>query len=655
MKAGAPTARIAFGADEPPHSLDYGDRYHARGGAFEQAREVFLAGNGLPRRWARRPRFVILETGFGLGNNFLATWAQWRDDPARCQHLYFLSVDQHPPALADLRRAHAASLEPALAAALIAQWPAATCDLHTRHFAEGRVHLLLAFGDVQVWLPQWVAEVDAFFLDGFAPARNAAMWQPRVFAQLSRIAAPGATAATWSSARVVREGLAGAGFTLQRCAGFDGKRERIEATHMPRHRAARPAGRRFVAIGAGTVAVVGAGLAGASVARAVASLGLACTVFDAAGGVARGASGQYAALLHGVVHGDDTPHARWYRIAALHAACSIAPAIAQGRVSGRLDGLLRLERRLDVASMQALLQRCALPAEVVAALSRDAAASRAGCALGAAAWWYPSGGWIDPRSLVHAALDSAAIELRTGSAVAELRRDDNGRWLLLDRAGCALGRFDAVVLANADGAATLAQSARGPGRAALRWPLSRSRGQVSLLPASLAGDWLPAHPVAGAGYAIVLPDRRLLCGATLSLDDDEPMQRARDHQYNLDALRALSGKPWPIDVGALAGRVAWRTHSRDRLPLVGGVPADDAAGPRGDQPRFIAREPGLFVAAALGSRGLAQAPLAGEIVAAMIAGAPLPIGAPLLDAIDPARFAARARRGASAGINRSAS
>ncbi|HSW22517.1 MAG TPA: tRNA (5-methylaminomethyl-2-thiouridine)(34)-methyltransferase MnmD, partial [Burkholderiaceae bacterium] len=198
-------ARVDFSDASAPRATDYDDVYHPRGGAFAQARHVFLAGNGLPQRWAGRAHFVILETGFGLGHNFLATWAGWRDDRERCGHLWFLSVDKHPLQAGDMRRAHAHSAEPALARELIDAWPPLTPDLHRRDFAAGRVHLLLAFGDLATWLPQWVAQVDAFYLDGFAPAKNPAMWEPRVLQRLDRLAAVGATAATWSSARVVRE------------------------------------------------------------------------------------------------------------------------------------------------------------------------------------------------------------------------------------------------------------------------------------------------------------------------------------------------------------------------------------------------------------------------------------------------------------------
>ena len=201
-------ADLAFDAEGVPFSARFGDRYHPRQGAFAQAAHVFLAGNELPRRWQGRDRFVILETGFGLGNNFLAVWNAWRADPQRSRRLHFISIEKHPFAAADLRRAHARSPHPELARALVAAWPPLTPNLHRLTFDGGRVELLLALGDIDAWLPEIVATVDAFFLDGFAPDRNPAMWQPRVFKALARLAAAGATAATWSAANAVRAGLA---------------------------------------------------------------------------------------------------------------------------------------------------------------------------------------------------------------------------------------------------------------------------------------------------------------------------------------------------------------------------------------------------------------------------------------------------------------
>lgn len=628
-------ARIDFSDASAPRAVNFDDVYHARGGAFEQARHVFLAGNGLPQRWTGRDHFVVLETGFGLGHNFLATWAAWRDDGARCAHLWFLSVDQHPPRLDDLRRAHAHSSEPDLAQQLVVAWPPLTPDLHRRDFAHGRVHLLLAFGDIATWLPQWLAPVDALYLDGFAPAKNPAMWRPQVLKRLGRLAAVGATAATWTTARVVRDALAAADFQIQRQPGFDHKREMLTARHAPRYRAPAPTGRHYGGA-QGPVAIVGAGLAGAAAAHALAALGVPSCVIDAQAAPAEGGSGQPAGLLHGVVHAEDTPHTRWFRAAALRSHAVLAPLVANGAVRGRLDGLLRVERELDRDAMQRLIDAQGLPSDYVQALSNAQASTRAGCAVNGAAWWYPSGGWVDPRSLVRQWLDHPLIDPRFGMHVARIARTGEA-WSLFDVDGRAIASAATLVLANADGFQPLLQSDD--------WPLLRSRGQVTSLPEA-APDWRPAVPVAGDGYAIAL-DNGLLCGATSDLDDNDPTLRAADHRRNLDALRRLSGRRWSAPVDSLAGRVAWRVHTRDRLPLLGGVPLraiERASQSRQEQPRFIAREPGLYLFAALGSRGLTQAALAGEVLAGMITGTPLPIGSALLDAVDAARFAARALR-----------
>ena len=185
-----PIAPAALSCDARglPFSAEYRDIYHPRSGALVQARHVFIGGNALPQRWQERDRFVVLETGFGLGNNFLATWQAWRDDPRRCARLVFISVEQHPLTRADLIAVQRESAVPELADALQRAWPPLTHNLHRLSFDDDRVELLLALGDVQAWLPELVAEVDAFYLDGFAPDRNPRMWDERVCKALGRLA-----------------------------------------------------------------------------------------------------------------------------------------------------------------------------------------------------------------------------------------------------------------------------------------------------------------------------------------------------------------------------------------------------------------------------------------------------------------------------------
>lgn len=271
-------------ADGTPFSGRYGDVYYAAAGGPAQARHVFLAGNDLPARWQGRGRFVILETGFGLGLNFLATWQAWRADPRACRELCFISLEKHPFAAADLAAAHAAWPEFAsLAGTLQAQWPPLQPGEH-RVMLEGlpaaqggqeaagdagkrgstemrgraqvrgmpdvpemppslevraaqnmpavrRVELRLLFGDAAALLPALTLApdeaVDAFFLDGFSPAKNPDLWSPALCRALARLAKPGATLATWSVAGSVRRALSEAGFMVEKRPGFADKRQML--------------------------------------------------------------------------------------------------------------------------------------------------------------------------------------------------------------------------------------------------------------------------------------------------------------------------------------------------------------------------------------------------------------------------------------------
>ena len=147
---------------------------------------MFLQGNGLPDRWRGRRAFTILETGFGFGLSFLATWRAWREDPARCDRLHFVSVEKHPFAAADLqvlfgRISRARKSKPSNCSH---RWPMLVPGMHRLEFEGGNVVLTLFFGDIAEGLPQLQLAADAFYLDGFAPAKNPQMWEPRLLRHL---------------------------------------------------------------------------------------------------------------------------------------------------------------------------------------------------------------------------------------------------------------------------------------------------------------------------------------------------------------------------------------------------------------------------------------------------------------------------------------
>ena len=243
--------------DGTPYSEAFGDVYHNAAGGIAEKRQVFLGGNALPARWAGRERFTILETGFGLGLNFLLTLQTWRRDPARARRLHFVSIEKHPFSLPDLRTLHARYPEVAAEAAeLQARWPLLVPGAHRLEFGDAVLMLVLA--DIKA-LRDLRLSADAIYLDGFAPAKNADMWSPQVLRAVSRLAAPGATAATWSVAGPVRHALEETGFAVEKRPGFGGKREMLAARNIRPGNEISPEKNR-------KAAVIGAGLAGAAIA-----------------------------------------------------------------------------------------------------------------------------------------------------------------------------------------------------------------------------------------------------------------------------------------------------------------------------------------------------------------------------------------------------
>lgn len=636
-------ATLAFNEDGLPWSATYQDIYHPNAGPFPQAQHVFLAGNDLPTRWQQRQRFVILETGFGLGNNFLATWQAWRQDPKRCERLVFISIEQHPFTASDLRHAHAQSPAPALAAQLVNLWPPLTHNMHTLSFENGHVELMLALGDVSDWLPEIVARVDAIYLDGFAPARNPQMWQARLFKALARLAVPDATLATWTAGSAVQQGLRTAGFEARNAPGMGDRRDVTLARYAPAFSPRRSPSRLMnTTAGPGRALIVGAGLAGCATAWALAAQGWCSTVFDRHALPAQETSGNPGGLFHGIVNAQDGTHARFNRAAALHAQRVIAHAVSAQGVTGDVQGLLRLDEAA-APRLQAVLAQLGLPSDYVRAVGPEEASSLCGLALTQSAWFYPGGGWVHPAQLARAWLAQASplSTFHGGVQVARIQRVD-AMWQLLDEHGHSIDEAEVLVLANAGDALRLLD--------APAWPVEAVRGQISSMGCSPAAPFaLPRLPVAGAGYLLPESHGQALFGASTQPGDMDASVRLADHQHNLAQLSRLLGTSVDLDPSALQGRTGWRWVAQDKLPVIGAVPdtRQGAIDRPLDQPRFVPRMPGLYVFTALGSRGITWSALGAQTLAALITGGPVPLESSLLDAIDPARFVSRAVRLAS--------
>jgi tRNA 5-methylaminomethyl-2-thiouridine biosynthesis bifunctional protein len=601
--AATPESPLEWSGDGPPRSRLYGDVYFSSEDGLAESRVVFLEGCGLPDAWAGRRRFVVGELGFGTGLNIAALLELWaRTRPDRAQ-LHVFSIEAHPITPAEAARALGRWPElAAVAQPLLARWPGRARGFHRVELPELGAVLDLAVMDVAPALGRWSGRADAWFLDGFSPALNPAMWADEVLALVAARSAPGARAATFTVAGAVRRGLAAAGFTPEKQPGFGRKRERLEA-RLPDEAAQDATVRR--------VAIIGGGVAGAAAARAVRALGAEAVVIEAAA-LGAGGSGNPAALVTPRLDAGLGAPAELFASAFRRAVALYdehPEAILARGVLQLAQGPRDADRFAKIAASD-LFEPGAL-----AVLAPEAAAARLG-EPAPAALAQESALVIEPNPVL-AAWGGATRR----ATVAGLRRDGEG-WVLLDAAGQAMLRADAVILA-----AGLASAALAPELALL--PV---RGQASWTHESLGGERPPA--AAWGGY--VLPTRDgVLFGATHDRGDTDTAVREADHVRNLatlaEALPELAGR---LEGRPLAGRAAIRATTADRAPIAGRL------------------QPGLFALTGFGSRGFSLAPLLAEHVAAMALGAPSPLAADLAELVAPDRFQRRAERKHGAAVGR---
>jgi len=593
-----------------------------------------------------RARCVVLDTDFQEGQGFLELWNAWRNDASSCYRLHVIAVLAARLTREQLLNATPLDAHADLLQQLTDAWPSLTPGLVSMSFEDNRLQLLLCHGDADRVLSELVASVDVFWVRQHSEPMRLAAHALRRAKALARLAADGAmlmwpsrsTESPATAEPAWESALISQGFVLEAAlhSGTD------RANFAPRFRPKRAAARaRNASSTARHAVIVGAGLAGSSAAWALAQQGWTSTVLDRQRSAAQEASGNAGGLFHGVIHAQDGIHARFNRAASIHVADAVRIAIEHHHVAGSASGLLRLESSLTRSEMQAVLDACKLPTDYARAASAATASELSGLQLTQAAWHYVQGGWVQPAGLVRSYLERAGshCRLRTDCAVQALRRTQQG-WQLLDAQGDVVEEAEVIVLANAFDAvrllATLSENTLTS--------LVNVRGQISQLPSSTAGLPRTRLPLTGAGYLLPSWQGNTLFGATSAEGDIDPSVRAADHASNLAQLALLTQTPplSSVNAYALQGRTAWRCVAPDRLPVIGGVPQDNSL--RFDQPRLISRFPGLFVYTALGSRGITWSALGGQTLATWVTGSPSPIEASLLDAVDPARFAARSAR-----------
>jgi len=601
-------ARLEW-AHGTPASPRFGDHYFSAGQGLEESELVFIAANALPERFARLSAddlFVIGETGFGTGLNCLLAARAFREHAPAGARLHLVSTELHPLERSDLERA--LRQWPALrelAQRLLEEYPPPTPGCHRLRLSP-QIDLSLMLGDAHTLLDHFPMRADAWFLDGFAPARNEGMWSPQLLRTIAERSRPGATLGTFTAAGHVRRALADAGFEVERRPGFGGKRHRVVGRLPGTWQPAR--------IRRGHAVVAGAGVAGATTARALAERGWRVTIIDPVFGSAQKPPQHLAAVLYATASAHLHPQNRFYQSAFVHAQRWLKKmAFPDDPSLGRLEGVVQhlVDPRVRDKTLAAI-DSGAWPGELLRHLDEHSVR-------------FEGAGYLKPVAWIGRLLDHPAIEPSAGALetvrAGPLVRLQDGRAL----------ECDAAILCTAGHTLGL------PGLAWL--PLRIVRGQVTFCRATESSSgWTRPH--CHSGYLTPAIDGVHCVGATFDRERNEPVIDPADDHTNLAELKAGLPGLWTElggrDIEVVGQHAGVRCQSADNLPLVGPLP-DPAEIPH----RIDTR---IWLNIAHGSRGLTHTPLCADLIADQLSGQPPPVDTGIADALHPERFILRRRR-----------
>ncbi|NNN43265.1 MULTISPECIES: bifunctional tRNA (5-methylaminomethyl-2-thiouridine)(34)-methyltransferase MnmD/FAD-dependent 5-carboxymethylaminomethyl-2-thiouridine(34) oxidoreductase MnmC [unclassified Vibrio] len=652
-------AQLAWNDAGTPVSDHFDDVYFSNTNGLEETRYVFIEKNHLPQRWHEydQRRFVIAETGFGTGLNFLATWQYFdqflqQSPDATLKSLHFISFEKYPLKKADLIQAHQAWPELAkYAIELQKHYPIAVPECHRILLAGGAVTLDLWFGDIKDCLPKVPVPpqglVDAWYLDGFAPSKNPEMWNQQLFNGMSQLAKSKATCATFTAAGFVRRGLIEAGFEMKKVKGFGTKREMIAGhlAHKNRYTNIDPCYHREEVTNLQEVAIIGGGIASATLAHALSQRGVPVTLYCADTAPAAGASGNRQGAVYPLLNSQHSGVSRVFAPAFLFARQWIEQIAHRTSFAHDWCGVTQL--MWDEKSTEKLTRMLQgnFPDQLVQFLNQTQTQEKIGLPIDMPSLYYSLGGWLSPAELTQAVL---MLLQETGMLTTYFEQPiekltwlaSQQRWQLTSRDQTF--EHQCVVIANGHQFDQFAQTRH--------IPLGKVKGQVSHAPTN--SELQPLQTVlCYDGYMTPhSPDYKTHCiGASYDKHSLDYLFDPQAQQENAQRLaRCIPNQSWPkqIDVSGNQSRQGIRCVSRDHLPFVGNIgQRDKIVEQYSDLPQqplehipSVANYPHLYGILGLGSRGLSSAPLMAELLASQICGDPLPLPVDVLESLHPSRM-----------------
>jgi len=626
--------------DGYPYSPVYKDVYFS-GDGLAESQNVFVRPHNFARRWQPGATFHILETGFGTGLNFLTTLALFRQSSSGFLHYFACEAFPLQPEEIRLALRHAPELQ-SLLKELLAVYDPRLPGFHSFSL-QGGVTLTLLLGDARQLLPELQtiisgARFDAFYLDGFSPDRNPELWNDSIYQELSRLGKRGSTLSTFTVAGHVRRGLTQAGFQLEKLPATGRKKEFLFGTLLdPQLRISRSPWYEISTVPASKeVAIVGAGLAGCLTARSLADRGFRVTLFDSAGAVASGASGNPLGIVMPVLSRKESH----FSSLTLQAYLSFLRYFSQHSVFTR--GIIQLfyDERSTIRLNEALeWLKKAGAGSIAHAVSQQEIEEWTGVRTNYEGIFFPEACAVDPAALCRSQIDHPLIDFRPRTQISNIQPEATGMILTVDGK-----RISSQITIVTSGYRLLAP---------LGWlPVKPFAGQLTYLPDRGLG---PRLPICYNGYLLPAHQGFQLCGATYEEGEGngfDPQKNREIINHLESALPDFKADDSPV---IFPGRAAIRAASTDYMPVIGAVPGREdflrdfaiiqkkalhKISPL-PQPPLL---PGLYTMTGLGSRGLLYGHLGSRLLTSLICGDILPLERSLVAALNPVRFLYRELR-----------
>ena len=650
------TPELDWSAEETPFSSKFGDVYFSTLGGLEESTYVFVSGIGAPKCWENKESFVIGELGFGVGLNFFNTWRQWRSTAPKNAQLYYVSIEGYPVQKEDILRAMAPFPElKSDVSELTQKLPPIHHGFHSIHLNKNRVHLLLLFGPVQTMLSSLIANIDAWYLDGFSPRKNSGMWSSEVTNEIARLSHAGTRISSFTASGKVRRNLEHFGFKVDKRAGFGKKRECLHGTFrgsnsetglLPYFELMPPLSRFS------RVAIIGGGIAGAALATALKGKCGQLTIYEQNKGEALETSGNPLALVQPKLSDPRVCFSRFQTDAYLSAIRYFEGIEGgfvgeRGMVSFGRDNFL-LDRHVKWIGEQIL------PKEFAVRLDNKDINDVCGVNIDSPGIFHSQAGSINPKIICKELLSDS--ECRFNVRVADLRKEED-EWVLLSKNNIEVGRADAVILANGINICDTNKWCENH--------INAKRGQISFVRPTNASVALKM-PISYGGYATPVLKRNSgffhILGSTYDYETELHTEKWREikRSSGVKNLAFLSKRQIGLEnifgEVVVGGRSAIRSTTSDRSPIIGALFLDHQFRMEYDGVRYGKKNSsfknfstinslrGIFVFGGFGSNGFTLAMHAAEVLAAQMFGLPVPADRKIVEGSNPSRFIIRQMR-----------